>query len=563
MKNIRVILAASVLTVLCWVSCRPDELPQLGAGSTVTTTILGMIVDESNVPMQGVTVCVGNKTMLTESDGVFIFKDVAVSANRAYICATKTGYFKGSRTLMVRSGAEHQARIMMLQKNEIATIDNTMGGVVQHDGVTLTFPANATGSNSDNFKVSVKHIKATSADLLTMMPGDLRGLNTNNEEQALASFGMIAVELTASDGLQTNLDPSKEVDIEITIPTDFVDKAPATIPLWHFDDATGLWAEEGEAKKVGDRYVGKVSHFSFWNCDAPFPLIQLCGHVTDGTNPISNVVVQVQMSSTGAMAAAGVGADGNFCGGVPLDETFTLTVTNFCGDVISTQTVGPFSSNTTLADIVIDPTLVVQNTFTVSGTLVDCDNAPVGNGYVVVNDGSYSIIANTNDAGTFSITTWYCAAPTSIVVQGYDLQNAKQSDPTTYPFATNISDVNLLACTDYEYYITYTFDGETTTTANPVGGYQANTYIYGIDSLNTQSGISFNLTNTDAVAGAYGLSYMSVGQLYEMTSTDFVCNITTYEAIGGAIIGNFSGNLVDLTGNSHTVSGSFKAIRQW
>jgi hypothetical protein len=35
--------------------------------------------------------------------------------------------------------------------------------------------------------------------------------------------------------------------------------------LWSFDEAKGLWKEEGQAIKTGSNYVGDVSHFSFWN----------------------------------------------------------------------------------------------------------------------------------------------------------------------------------------------------------------------------------------------------------------------------------------------------------
>jgi hypothetical protein len=242
----------------------------------VTASILGIVVDESNQPMEGVTVCLGTKSLVTKADGVFSFEDASVPANRAYVCATKTGFFPGSRMMMVRAGGKHLARIMMLEKTLAGSFSNTSGGNVETtDGLKVSFPANATGSNGDNVQVYAKLLSASDPDLLSMMPGDLRGINSDGDEEAMASFGMIAVELTDGSGLKTNLAPGKEAEISLPIPADMQANAPNTIPLWHFDEATGMWQQDGEATKSGDRYIGKVSHFSFWNCDIGWPLVQL------------------------------------------------------------------------------------------------------------------------------------------------------------------------------------------------------------------------------------------------------------------------------------------------
>ena len=107
------------------------------------------------------------------------------------------------------------------------------------------------------------------------MPGNLTGLTTNNEQKLLQTYGMIAVELEGGAGEKLNLAAGKIATISMPIPASMVASAPATIPLWYFNDTTGVWIEQGTATKQGSNYLGTVSHFSFWNCDVPSNFVNL------------------------------------------------------------------------------------------------------------------------------------------------------------------------------------------------------------------------------------------------------------------------------------------------
>ena len=71
------------------------DLPKEGV--MVKTSVFGRIVNEQDEPLSGVTVSGGGNTTVTDENGIFLFTDVMMDQARAYITATKTGYFKGSR----------------------------------------------------------------------------------------------------------------------------------------------------------------------------------------------------------------------------------------------------------------------------------------------------------------------------------------------------------------------------------------------------------------------------------------------------------------------------------
>ena len=92
---------------------------------------------------------------------------------------------------------------------------------------------------------------------------------------------MMAVELQGASGESLNIAEGSTATLTFPIPQEILGNAPAEIPLWSFNENLGLWVEESVASLQGSNYVGEVSHFSFWNCDAPFELVELSFQLVD------------------------------------------------------------------------------------------------------------------------------------------------------------------------------------------------------------------------------------------------------------------------------------------
>jgi len=307
MRFIKNTIGLLLLLTLSLSSCRKDieefiptsvTVPNLGRA--VNTNINGTIIDEAGEPIEGVGITIGNKQAKTDKNGIFILKEVLVPENHAYVIAEKSGYFHGSRTMVVEENGTHFAKIQLLENTPVGAFGSDEGGTITRNGVELVFPPNSVAVNNagDDVQVALKYLDPSSDEVFEQMPGDLSGIRTDGSEAALATFGMIAVELTGPSGEKLQVADGFEVDIKIPLPASFVNAAPQTIPLWHFDEVEGIWKEEGQAELQGDFYVGKVNHFSYWNCDAPFPLVYMKGRVVDEDgNPMANIKVELKITT--------------------------------------------------------------------------------------------------------------------------------------------------------------------------------------------------------------------------------------------------------------------------
>ncbi|MBK7410804.1 MAG: hypothetical protein IPJ40_23765 [Saprospirales bacterium] len=271
--------------------------------------------------------------------------------------------------------------------------ESATGGLVELAGqeVAIDFPVDGVvdGSGqpySGTVKVAIQYLDPTASDLDQRMPGNLLGFNDRDGERVLSTFGMVAVELTGAQDQKLQLADNKPATLTVTVPASLQSNAPASIPLWHFDESVGIWVEEGEAMLENGKYVGKVSHFSFWNCDAPFPVVHMSGSIFLNTNdnPLSGVQVRITIVSSSFSGYGWTDENGVFGGDIPAGEALVLEILDLCGEVVYTENIGPFSADVVLADLILPSSAFTNMPVNISGTLVDCDGNPVPNGYVKV-----------------------------------------------------------------------------------------------------------------------------------------------------------------------------------
>ena len=568
------ILSAGLFFASCQREIKWPEQPT-GSNETavndaerVTGGINGIVVNENNQPVAGATVKSGTNTTTTDRYGVFRFRNIQLSKANGTVSIEKNGYFTSYRSFVAVEGRINNVRIKLLPKTNTGSFDAVAGGTLSlTSGVKLLMPGNAItdaagAAYAGNVNVAMTWIDPSSADLPYTLMGDLRGVTTTGAERGLSTFGMIGVELTGGTGQALKIAPGKKAELVFPIPASLQSAAPDSIDLWHFDEATARWKQEGKAVKTPAGYLAQVSHFSFWNCDAPFPLIDLCMSFKDDHGaPLNNIQVRIKRLVNGTYGYGRTDSTGNLCGKVPKNENLELQLLDICGNPFYTQAIGPFTANSTLP--VVTVTLPAANTLTITGTLTTCSSTNVVNGAAAIYmEGGHQYTVPVNN-GAFSVTVPRCSTtPINFTVLGVDYSNLQQSIPVSGTGTSGTVNVGTVqACgTSTLQFIEVMIDGTPLTLATPAdyiyytdstgnAPYLFNSWIYGArqNSGTTNGSIQFSFRHNQAVATGLPLNFVSIYAGPALTSTQtFVAGAASVTATafgaapGGFVEGNFT-----------------------
>ncbi len=432
---------------------------------------------KENNPEKGIKVTLPTgETTQTDEYGVFIFKDVKLDAHGTYIKAVREdGYrFLGSDYVYPTSGIIHSYIQLIPTKNEDGSFKTEQGATinVKGGGKIIFSPNSIMDENGNDYNGTVfVHAKRLSTDdkkLGDKMPGELRGSRVNGNTVVLSSFGMVAVKLFDEARNPLNLKANSTAKLISPITNAQLSDAPEEIPMWYFDENQGLWIEEGLGQKIGNNYEAEVAHFSWWNYDAPFPVVNLCVKVkySDGT-PANNFEVQIASSlNTGRNGYTDT--EGEVCGKVAKNTALTLTLFDpLCSTPVKTIEIGPFDNDVILDDIVLDVVNPLGN------GVVTCNADPVDNAVVVINfvtaSNSGTIIIPVNDSGEFDmdIDNSICDALISADIFAYNPSTGEAS-PIQSLDIENPPTINLNICTDCEFMVTIEAENDAVCTSEIV-----------------------------------------------------------------------------------------------
>lgn len=577
------IVAALVIAISCQKTATgdlPTTPPPAGGGEQkefVIASIAGRILDDNKQPVSGAIVKAGSLTTTSDIDGKFRITNVSLDKHAGLIKVEKDGFFQGSRTIIVNPNAVNNISIELIKRKVSGTVSGSTGGnITVQGGGSIVFTGNSfvnTAGNSaytGTVSVSTFFLNPTASNFDEIMPGALRGITAANEETGLQSFGMMAVELTGAGGEKLQLAAGKTATLTFPIPAELLKDAPLTIPLWSFNDTTGLWKEEGTATRQGNNYVGTVSHFSFWNCDYPYGVVNFNAIVKDQNGNIfanGRVVMGVTTDKYTTYGTGVTDSTGWVGGLIPKGKVLQLTIYNKCNTVVFQKDIGPFSANADLGTLTVNnPT---TGSVTISGTVTNCSLAPVTNGYVdIYLDSMHTHAVVTN--GNFNITISRCASgPATATVQAYDLGGNQGGTAT--PLQITSATVNagaLSACgTVLTEFLNYTLNGVSKNyivpTDSVISSKSNNNYytIYATrKTSNDQVSLSFTATGTGNVP--VSSVYVLQSNKYWFPQNSITLNITEFTAgSGGFMAGNFTGTLTDSL-NTAPVSMSFRVKKQ-
>lgn len=575
MKKAKLLLSL-FLIFLFFTACDPSENNGSGPnddafaenfGSAVSRDFIGRVVDINNQAVQNATVTIGTSTIQTDVNGMFIINGASVHQNFAYIKATKAGYIDGSRAMVPTSG-KNNVKIMLIPNTAVGSVQSGVESeVVLPSGTKVNFDGafqdEIGNPYSGTVSVAMFHLLPSDENLSSLMPGMLYAQTKNNKEAVLATFGMLNVELRGSAGQKLNIAEGHTAEIKMEIDDSQAAIAPNSIPLWHFDEAKGYWKEDGTATKVGNSYVGEVSHFSWWNCDIPNASVLLTINVTTNGQPLPFASVFIT-NANNEFASGATDNNGQLIGLVPQNEALTLTISDYtCSSgIVYNATIGPFTADSVLPTIELG--ISTGQFSVVQGNLVKCDGSPVTNGYIRLQGSpnyAYALVTN----GSFSFFEPYCPNNTQFNLEGIDFDEAKRTNTVNYNFGPQTVDVgNIQACNAVSEYILYKIDNNVPRLLSdlPEGGSQ---FSYPFFARAYEPGAAFSIYGNTTVPGNYSTNEFAIYGTGFTISSDTVNTIqfhlTQYGAIGQYIEMTFDGTYTDVDNIIHTISGKVHIIR--
>jgi hypothetical protein len=590
-KNIKMRKLFSIFTVLAFgfiilsTSCKKDRdeedaTPTIPSDYT-TTSIQGVVYDESHYVLSGVDITIGSTTFTTNWDGSFFLKNISVNKNRFLAKFHKTNYFETVRTEKTASGGISRLDVTMVSKSSASStsFSPSFGGdltlYTSYSNGMVHFPAGLNYIDADgndytgNVNVYAKFLDPTDDNYSRYAPGgDQFGLfdsgskSTMGDDVYLMSIGGMLIELTDDSGNLLNLSENNDstVTIDTPIPSVLQTMAPDTIDSWYIGGDMAYSSNEGSGRKEGGKYISQVSHFSFWSLEIPYSgSATIKGQVKDDSgNSIPGIRVRVGQSY------AVTDNDGYYERIVPagisgiIVEVMGIDFNSYS----SSQYIQSSLSDGQIQTVDITVTIPAGSMRVITGRLVNCSSTSIS-GNISASQGyssNYTVNTFTQD-GTFSIvvpSTW-----TSITLKC--TANNMTKDVYVYPSGDPYDVGDILFCPPP------TGSNEVTIDGAVYGDFAEShahintsmTQLY-IDASGTDRSFyfyidNFTSTGTYQFSGAKSVNTsgdVNVEGSYYNPETGSI-TVTQFDAVGGRVIGTFTFS----PSTGETITGKFNSLR--
>lgn len=532
------------------------------------TAFDGLVIDENGDPVSNAAVSFTNLTTLTDNNGYFKFEDIALNERGSLITIEKQDFFKGYKFVFPSDTNHAYQKIMLISKSDAHNFNASNGGVIEELGTSIRFPSNSIIYEDSNLSYSgdvIAYFHWYNPELsstLLSMPGDLRGIDKENKFKSLGSYGMVAVELYTDSGEKLNLAAGSTAEVSMQAPS--FNELPGILPMWYLDD-TGIWREEGEASLINGNYVGQVSHFSFWNCDYPYDLVQISGIIQDPNGiAISNALIKINIQNSTVCGSGFTNGEGAFSGLVPKDVSLEITVFDECGNSLYQGPLGSFAEDTNLPPIVA---AVSNELITIEGTVL-CEGVPITAGYVKLTYGENDcVIVDISNDGTFSSSRLLCSFEFSnISLFAINTDLGTTSDEITIDsLGQNLISVGTIdACSlEVDEWLSLRIEGQDLGTVYDVGARFGigglSFYGSGIDGGAFFDLIEPTLGDNQPTTVSFDNVWSEYISCNDENCSNMNINFSTLDNFeNGYIQGIYSGTLLDPNGNPVQVEGDFR-----
>ncbi len=318
-------------------SCKKDDNPTDSTDNNNPTAqnyglLLGRVQNESGTLLGSVTVVIQGKAVQTNEQGWFSVSELTSGTNKQ-VSFSKSGYLVTYKVVDINTGQSSFIDATLATAPPTQTVTSTGGSITPTGGGQITFQSGSFTDAAGNaftgpVMVSAKYFDPTSSTYNQVFPGNYSGVTQSGAPATLQSFGFIDANLKSTSGSTIKLASGKASTLTIPIQPSMQSSAPASISMWYYDTTAATWKEEGTANRVGNNYVGTVTHFTSWNWDRIYDVCYITGRVIDGDgNPIQNAYVTCEGIDYTGLSYRYTGSDGRFQIGVRVSSTVKVKAT--------------------------------------------------------------------------------------------------------------------------------------------------------------------------------------------------------------------------------------------
>ena len=286
LKNI----AFACLLGMSLAGCGSDsdsETKPVNEEAMLQKNVSALILSANGNALAAAEIVIAGQTFKTDGFGKAAFTvQIPKSATHVVVVVKKDGFI--SQSLRIEAGQLEQLSANLLnvkQTVSIAKIEDAQVIQSVYQNAQITIPENAFVLPNGQPATGAVTVAFTPWDItaadLNAMPANGVARDAQGNIVNLISAGMITATFTNAAGQKLQLAAGKTADIQMDLPVASINNQKllvgSSIPMWHFDEAKGLWIEEGVGQVVaslssatGLAVHATVSHFSTWNWDFKF-----------------------------------------------------------------------------------------------------------------------------------------------------------------------------------------------------------------------------------------------------------------------------------------------------
>jgi hypothetical protein len=323
MKKTLFVVASLFLLVslaVVFISCSSGSSSDTpAAASAGAGKIVGKVSNNtSGAGIANATVTDGTVSTTTGADGSFTLDNLATASGKVLTISASNFAFT-SKVTNVTGGNTSRVDVALqpvAASISIASLATAQSLTVANSPARVSLPANglATGAGgAPSMPVTANLTPIDPSSNPQLMPGNF----TTSAGTQIESFGAMEVNFKDNSGASLNLASGQTATIRIPISATDQGTAPATMPAFSYNSATGQWVQEGTLAIGGTApnqyYEGTVTHFSYWNADQVYDTTCITGKVVNAAGAaVAGARVEAQGSGYTGTSTAYTAADGTF-----------------------------------------------------------------------------------------------------------------------------------------------------------------------------------------------------------------------------------------------------------